>query len=146
MYSDIFLQLKEAYSIERQLSISEDHFAALVYTFPSILVAHADGQIDIKERRFMRFLPEVLTEGNGEGQELNDVVMTEDYFNEVKYIITRLNKWEKPFLKALRSQLHDSVNERNAIFQSMWRTADSSNDISEDERLKIKEITDALSL
>lgn len=146
MYSDRFIELKEAYAQERQLKLSEEQFAALLYTFPSVLIAHADGKIDVKERRFMRFLPEVLTEGNGEEQELHDVVMTDDYFKEVKYIISNLNRWEEVFLDALRTQLQESLNDKNAIFRSMWRTADSSDDISEQERIKIEEVASRLGL
>jgi uncharacterized tellurite resistance protein B-like protein len=148
MYSQKLLELKQSYLAERKIEMDEDQFAALVYTFPSVLVANADGQIDRKEKSFMRELPELLTEGYME-EGINVVAgasLTKDYFAEVKYILKHLDKWQNRFLEALREQLHNSLNERNAIFEMMWRTADSSKDISEEERLKIEEISGALGL
>lgn len=145
MYVSSFKTLKEAYSKARELNISEDQFAALVYTFPSILVAYSDGKIDMRERRFLRFIPEVLAEEENESK-YKDVSMTQDYFNEVNYLLSHLEQWELPFLEVLKAQLHESSNEKNAIFRAMWQTADSSEDICESEKSKIKEICDILEL
>ncbi|MGZ5242608.1 MAG: hypothetical protein ACXWDO_05505 [Bacteroidia bacterium] len=148
MYSQKLLDLKRDYLADRKTEMNEDQFAALVYTFPSVLVAHADGQIDRKEKSFMRELPELLTEGYLE-EGINVVAgatLTKDYFTEVNYILKHLDKWQSYFLEALREQLHNSLNERNAIFEMMWRTADSSKDISEEERVKIEEISAFLGL
>jgi hypothetical protein len=148
MYSQKLLDLKQSYLQERHEEMSEDQFAALVYTFPSILVAHADGKIDKREKIFMRELPELLTEGYMEDgvNVVAGVSLTKEYFKEVNYLIKHLDKWQNQFLEALREQLHNSLNERNAIFEMMWRTADSSKDISEEERLKIEEISAVLGL
>jgi uncharacterized membrane protein YebE (DUF533 family) len=146
MYSNRFIELKENYAKERNLKLSEEQFAAIVYTFPSILIANADGRIDLNEKKFMRILPAVMTEGVEGEDELNDVQMTDDYFKEVKYIVSNLEKWEESFLDALKTQLEENLNERNAIFQTMWRTADSSEDISEAERHKIDEVARKLGL
>ncbi|RYD79380.1 MAG: hypothetical protein EOP53_09750 [Sphingobacteriales bacterium] len=142
------LELKQDYLKERKTEMSEDQFAALVYTFPSILVAHADGKIDRQEKQFMRELPELLTEGYMEDgiNVVAGATLTKDYFSEVNFIIKHLENWEARFLEALKEQLHSSLNERNAIFEMMWRTADSSKDISEEERVKIEEISAALGL
>jgi hypothetical protein len=143
MYSDNFIQLKDNYVRERNLKLSEEQFAAIVYTFPSILIANADGRIDLNEKKFMRYLPAVMVEGDND---LKDVQMTDEYFKEVKYIVSNLGQWEEGFLEALKTQLQENINERNAIFQAMWRTADSSEDISEAERLKIDEVARKLGL
>ena len=79
-------------------------------------------------------------------QDSAGVSFTEDYFKEVSYILKNLNKWRHPFLDALRSQLQDSTNERNAIFKTMWQTADSSDDISAAERKTIDAISNQLGL
>jgi uncharacterized membrane protein YebE (DUF533 family) len=148
MYTEKFVGLKNLYQKERNLDMTDDQFAALVYTFPSVLVAHADGRIDEKERGFIRELPEVLTAGyieEGYGR-IVDVKLTEEYFTEIDFLINRLDKWQESFLEALKEQLHNSLNERNIIFQTMWQTADSSGDISEAERKTISEISSRLGL
>ncbi len=148
MYSQKLLDLKNDYLAQRKIKMTEDQFAVLVYTFPSILVAYADGKIDRKEKSFMRELPEVLTEGYMEDgiNVMASATLTKEYFTEVNYILRHLDEWQSQFLDALREQLHNSLNERNAIFEMMWRTADSSQDISEEERLKIEEISGTLGL
>ena len=45
-YTTTFRKLWKDYQTERKMELSEDQFASLVYTFPSILVAHADGKKD----------------------------------------------------------------------------------------------------
>ena len=147
MYSTKFAELRKAYQSERGDRMNDDQFAVLLYTFPSILVALADGRIDIHERSFMRRLPEVLTENVVAGdEEPLHAMLTEDYFKEAEYISQNLNKWHNLFLEALKDELHEGLEERNAIFQSMWRTADSSDDISTAERKKIEEISAILEL
>jgi uncharacterized tellurite resistance protein B-like protein len=148
IYSQKLLELKENYLQARKEEMSDDQFAALVYTFPSVLVAQADGKIDKREKSFMRELPDVLTEADSEEgvHVVAGASLTKEYFAEVNYLIKHLDKWQTPFLEALREQLHNSLNERNAIFEMMWRTADSSDDISEKERLKIEEISGLLGL
>jgi uncharacterized membrane protein YebE (DUF533 family) len=143
-YTQTFRKLWKDYQGERKIELSEDQFAGLVYTFPSILVAHADGKIDDEEKFFMMELPQVMTDGYL--QDDGGVRFTEDYFKEVSYILKNQNKWRHPFLDALRSQLQDSTNERNAIFKTMWQTADSSDDISSTERKTIDAISNQLGL
>ena len=148
MYSLKFRELLRKYQKERNIVLTEDQFAALVYTFPSVLVAQADGRIDRAERDFMQELPEVLTGSVLDGEMVTAIhtPMTEEYFKEVEYLIANLHRWERPFLEALKEQLHNSLNERNAIFQMMWRTADSSDDISAEERQRIEYISRTLEL
>lgn len=146
-YTQTFRSLWQNYQNERKIELTEDQFAALVYTFPSVLVAHADGKIDEEERFFMKELPQVMTEGylqDSTGQ--LETTLTEDYFKEISFVLKNLQKWKNPFLDALRSQLTDSTNERNAIFKTMWRTADSSDDISSAERGAIDSISKQLGL
>jgi hypothetical protein len=148
MYSNRFAELRKAYQSERGDKMNDDQFAVLLYTFPSILVALADGRIDIHEKHFMKRLPEVLTESTvvaGDEEPLH-AMLTDDYFKEAEYITRNLDKWQDQFLDALREELHAGLDERNAIFQSMWRTADSSDDISTAERKKIDEIAAKLAL
>lgn len=148
MYSTKFAELRKAYQSERGDRMTDDQFAVLLYTFPSILVALADGRIDIHERSFMKRLPEVLTENTviaGDDEPLH-AMLTDHYFHEAEYISQNLEKWQYAFLDALKEELHEGLDERNAIFQSMWRTADSSDDISTSERKKIEEISAILEL
>jgi tellurite resistance protein len=143
-YTKEFRSLWQEYQQERKIELTEDQFAALVYTFPSVLVAQADGKIDEEERFFMKDLPQVMTDGyllDGAGPTL-----TEDYFKEISFILKNRDKWKNKFLEALRSLLTDSTNERNAIFKAMWQTADSSEDISAKERGTIDEVSNALGL
>ena len=146
-YTKNFHKLWHDYQAERKIEMSEDQFAALVYTFPSVLVAQADGKIDEEEKFFMKELPQIMTDGHvQESMDQAGPTLTEDFFKEVAFILKNLKKWKFPFLDVLRAQLKESTNERNAVFKAMWQTADSSEDISAKERKTIDEIANQLGL
>ncbi len=146
MYTKKITELLEEYNTYRTQKLDPDQFEALLYTFPSVLVAHADGRIDDHEKDYLRHIPDDLATGfalNG----IDDApLLNENYFEEIEYLVQDINKWHDKFLAALKDQLQGSQNEKNAIFQLMWRTADSSEDISENERKRIAAISVKLGL
>ena len=149
MYSSAFQALKAEYETARGIAFSEEQFAALVYTFPSILVANADGNVDSAEKHFLRSIPRQLVSAyvnEGEGETAQELDFNDNYFAELNWIIKGIKRWEGPMMSALKEELQNEQNDKNAIYEMMWRTADSSADISEQEVASIRKITERLGL
>jgi uncharacterized membrane protein YebE (DUF533 family) len=146
MYSNEFVNLRKAYETERNLEFSNEQFAALLYTFPAVMVANADGLIDRKERNFIKHLPNSLISAYMDSDSTSMQDLSEDYFKEVDYLVYNIDQWKARFIKALAEELNNSLNNRNDIFRSMWQTADSSDDISEPERKVIDDLSAQLAL
>ena len=148
-FTPTFHALMQEYCTERKLDVSAEQFAALVYTFPSALVAVADGVIDADEYRYMRFVPDELISDEEDNQAAkgdSKVQLHAQYYVEIEHLVTNRDKWENRFLTLLSDELAQSPDERNHLFKTMWRMADSSQDISEAERAKIEEIVKVLKL
>lgn len=146
MYSERFFSLRSEYEQERNLEFNEEQFLALLYTFPAILIASADGRVDEAEKRYMSNIPAGLLAAyrNENYNELIGNEFSQNYFTEVQYLIEHITHWKDKFIEALRDELNNKLNDKNAIYEMMWKTAYSSENVSDNEIRVLKKLTKAL--
>jgi uncharacterized membrane protein YebE (DUF533 family) len=147
MYTPAFTTLKESYESRRGIAFTYSQFAALLYTMPSILIAFADGKIDETEADFIKDIPASLLTGYRNDHRLEIVDsenMPEAYLQEVKYLLQTQAEWKQPFIEALREELQHKQNDKNTIYDIMWKAAFSSKNVNEEEVERIKSLTKEL--
>jgi uncharacterized tellurite resistance protein B-like protein len=146
MYSEKFFPLRSEYEQERNLKFNEEQFLALLYTLPAILIASADGRVDENEKRYMQNIPSDLLAAY-RNENYNEVIgneFSQSYFTEVQYLIEHITRWKDKFIEALRDELNNKLNDKNAIYEMMWKTAYSSENVSDNEIRMLKKLTKAL--
>ena len=109
----------ERYRLERNtVSIDEVFFQHMLYLFPAILIAQADGHVDTTEVMHLNKLVLYITENQSGFQE--DTLKT-----EIRYLMWNAQIWRTPLLSALKELLVET-NKGKDVIDLMISTASSS--------------------
>lgn len=111
--------LYERYTFERAAEgLTPEVFEHLVYLFPAILIAQADGHVDTSEVIHINKVARHFTNKDAD-------VPEEVLKQEVRYLTWNTEIWRKPMLAALREMIAERGNGHQVV-EVMISTASSS--------------------
>jgi hypothetical protein len=135
--------MKNIFERERNISITEEEFVILVLTYPIFLVANADKNFDIEEKKLMEIIL-----GNFIRSAYRDTLKDEEVSNMIasfiedfKFISQNESIFKLPMLELLRNY---SIEVKNSINSLIKEIAEISEGISESENNMITFLNDYL--
>jgi tellurite resistance protein len=141
-------QLYKDYTNERFIQLNEEQFVYLVNLFPALRVVESDGIVDSDEWSTVKRLAKILgkefaSEDLGEEKEENLMLI---YRSEFRYLVKNLDKWEEPFLNALKEYFEENESSKEFVLETMYLFANASDGISDEEDAVIVKLIDYLGL
>ncbi|MGD1841197.1 MAG: hypothetical protein ACFB0B_09915 [Thermonemataceae bacterium] len=136
------------YKEKRSVKLSLEQFTTFAEFFPTLLVIKSDGVIDSGEKLYLQKLSESL--GNifkedGLGSlKINTLIQT--FKEEFEYLLYHLEEWQDAFLEALKGHLENNPHDRETILDTIYLFAETSEDVSDDEKSMLEYIKNRLQL
>jgi len=120
------------YNDKRNTTLSKDDFSSMLMMFPSVLVANADGDFDTLEKQNLA--------ASCQGLDAEPWITCEIY-SELCYLATTGDKeMLNNLFECIKSESKSNEEAKLIVTDLMIQMAKSSDGISEEESMKIKEI------
>ena len=137
--------LHQEYQKERNININEDLFYSMVFLYPPVLIAKADGIFDDTEKEYIANLSAALAleifENEQEAESNAELV-----FNELLFLSSEgASLWHDKFINELKINLVEP-EDKAKMLEMLTQTAEVSNGISIEERKMISEIKKSLNI
>jgi hypothetical protein len=128
------------YTKERNIELTEEQFGSFMAFIPALLVAASDGMVDKEEWMYCKKLASGLGNSFSEDDENEEAHenLTLIYRYEFKFLLKHLDRWEKPFLQALKPYLEENDYAKEFVGETIYLFASASQGISQEEMNKIK--------
>jgi hypothetical protein len=141
-------ELYEEYLEARRTKLSYEQFAAFVLYYPALLVAKTDGEIDEQEWLTLQGLANQLV--NETLSQDTDLEELKDYrllfFDEFRYVIATLDRWDRKFMKALKYMLSECPDAKQTVAATIYSLADASKGVCEKENTMIEYLRGELNI
>jgi outer membrane protein OmpA-like peptidoglycan-associated protein len=135
------------YRKSRKIDLTLDQFSYLLNLYPSLLVCMSDGVLDHEEWEGVISTAQGLAE---EFDGIEDGLQKEEtaqiFRTEFRYLLENIDRWQKKFLNALKSQLEYNQADKEFVLESMYLFANAADGISQEEQNMIDDLTDRLQL
>ncbi len=147
-YTSLLSQLYQKYKKERPIEMSESQFYPLIFTFPPLLVAAADGIVDDAERQTLAYIAKNLAfTFDKEGLTYTQMKkLAESYVAEFGFLIDNHKRFETDFLNALHEYLLENEEAKSEIKEMLFASAEASDGISDVEQAAIEKLSHTLRL
>lgn len=130
--------LFEEYHTHCNTKLTQEQFTTLLTFFPSLLVIAADGVIEDEEWIYVKYISRSMAETfiDDFGHDVNVASLKKLYYNDLEYLVNSLQRWENPFLEALKDYLREAPELKEDIVDIMYMFAEASdNDSTDEERV-----------
>lgn len=143
-----FKKIYTNYCNERAIEMGEAPFASMITTFPSLLVATADGKVDNNEKLTLVNISKSLAESFKDEQ--TDPALIEllsyQYYAEFDYLLKNIEKWKSSFIEVLSDYLKENPETKILISKMINDIANASSGICEAEQKVVNELENKLNL
>ena len=136
------------YQEKRKTSLTLEQFTTFAEFFPTLMVITSDGVVDSEEQLYLKRLSESLgnifrEDGLGD-LKINQLIGI--FKQEFEYLLHHLETWKEQFLEGLRGHLETNPHDREAILDTIYLFAETSEDVSEHETQMLNYIKKRLHL
>ncbi|OFX19866.1 MAG: hypothetical protein A2033_19770 [Bacteroidetes bacterium GWA2_31_9] len=143
-----FKKVYNNYCKERMIEMGEAPFASIITTFPSLLIAMADGKADNNEKLSLVNISKSLAESFKDEQTNDELIelLSYQYYAEFDYLLKNTEKWESAFIELLSDYLKENPENKTIINDMIIDVANASNDICDAEQQVVSELENKLNL
>ena len=147
-YEALLSQLYYRYKQERAIDMSQSQFYPLIFTFPPLLVAAADGIVDDMERETLTYIVKNLAFSfSQDGMSYTQMKrLADSYVAEFGFLIDNLKRYETDFISTLFEYLCENQEAKPDIKEMLIASAEASDGISDIEQQTIDHLTLTLQL
>lgn len=140
-------QLFDEYLKVRNVNLTFEQFKYILNLYPSLIICMCDGVLDDGEwEGVMRIAKGLAMEYGDSLDEESYEKLEQSFRTELRYLLDNIEKWQKRFLNALKSQISDSKYDKEFVLESMYLFANSADGISGIELETIEMLKDRLAL
>ena len=140
---DLYRSFRRAHAT----ALSIEEFVSLVNYLPALLVVACDGVVDEEEWVYVEYLAKFLSNRHGKEHTTEQKAqLFQCFFQDLVYLSEHLSEWEKPFLHALKSYLHNKEELKDEMLDILQMFAEASDGISTEEEEMIEKLSEILGL
>jgi hypothetical protein len=138
--------LHEAFIQESKFALDEEQFVTLLTFYPALLVVAADGYIDEDEKVYVMQIAKFMANSyqNAHSKQFNP--LEKEFFQSLMYLHEKEPYIKDSFLQVLHDYLALLPDLKDNIAEVMMMFAHSSDDISKEEELIIRELSEKLDM
>jgi tellurite resistance protein len=138
--------LHQAFIQKSQYQLDEEQFVTLLTFYPALLVVAADGYIDEDEKVYVKQIAKFMANSYADSHEGQIRPLQNEFFQSLMFLHDEEPFFKEPFLEVLRDYLAQLPDLKDNIAEVMTMFAHSSDDISNEEEVMIKEIAEKLEM
>ena len=138
--------LHETFIQESKFALDEEQFVTLLTFYPALLVVAADGYIDEDEKVYVKQIAKFMANSYDSPQGENVKPLENEFFQSLMYLHEKEPYFKESFLHVLHEYLSALPDLKDNIAEVMMMFAHSSDDISREEDLIIREIAEKLEM
>ena len=138
--------LHEKFTQKSQYTLDEEQFVTLLTFYPALLVVAADGYIDEDEKVYVKQIAKFMANSYADSHAEQLRPLENEFFQSLMYLHEEEPYFKDSFLEALRQYLEKLPELKDNIAEVMLMFAHSSDDISNEEEIIIKEVSEKLEI
>lgn len=138
--------LHEAFIQESQFVLDEEQFVTLLTFYPALLVVAVDGYIDEDEKVYVKQIAKFMANSYTDLHNEQFKPLEKEFFQSLMYLHEKEPRFKDHFLSVLHDYLVHLPDLKENIAEVMLMFAHSSDDISNEEEIIIREVAERLGM
>lgn len=138
--------LHELFTQESKFSLDEEQFVTLLTFYPALLVVAADGYIDEDEKVYVKQIAKFMANSYTDLHNEDFKPLEKEFFQSLIFLHEKEPRFKDAFLQVLHDYLVQLPDLKDNIAEVMLMFAHSSDDISKEEEVIIREVAAQLAI